>query len=147
MYLTCCVINVDVPCGPRFIKINRISTQLHFYSLTSALRSYYAISATGAEGMFVPLTAPHSSSSICCICSHWRLKRGKDERGNSEEITAHTQNRVSLPRDFSQVDGLHGFLQMRLDVSPQLVRVGLFHWRHQTQRRDRKRYSNKSIML
>lgn len=29
------------------------------------------------------------------------------------------------PGDFAQVDGLHGLLQVRLDVSPQLVRVRL----------------------
>lgn len=28
----------------------------------------------GAEAASVPLTALHSLSSICCICSHWRLR-------------------------------------------------------------------------
>lgn len=33
------------------------------------------------------------------------------------------------PGDFAQVDGLHGSLQVRLHVAPQLVRVCLFSWR------------------
>lgn len=44
------------------------------------------------------------------------------------------------PGDFAQVDGLHGFFQMRLEVSPQFVRVCLFSCRHGTQREgNRKR--------
>lgn len=40
------------------------------------------------------------------------------------------------PGDFAQVDGLHGFFQMGLDVSPQFVRVCLFGWNTEGRKRE-----------
>lgn len=48
--------------------------------------------------------------------------------GNDEKTAAgrKTEVRRVKPGHFAQVDGLHGFFQMRLDVPPQFVRVRLF---------------------
>lgn len=52
------------------------------YSLTSALWMSYSVIACSsrAQCVFLPLKAPVSFSSICCICSHWRLKRIKERK-------------------------------------------------------------------
>lgn len=71
---------IDSYGGIHFFAVSNLSINTKcqctcFSNLTSALQAYYVIRFNSAKCVLVPLTAPFSFSSICCICSHCRLNR------------------------------------------------------------------------
>lgn len=71
-----------------------------------------------------PLHTPSPPFAASAPTEDW----GGGVGGNDEKTAAggNTEVRRVKPGHFAQVDGLHGFFQMGLDVPPQFVRVRLF---------------------
>lgn len=89
---------------PVNLIISSLTTAHHSWASASQSHDVSDESDDHASGELLPLKAPASFSSICCICSHWTLggkNRGNNDNDDDEDNSRNTNKTKAIGR---QVD-------------------------------------------